>query len=86
MLIRTHLEKELEPLALIASRVCNTLMTKKNKEIFRALLTDFIFIYTTALGPSMAENRINYGAIFDLFDFLRPINNLSVKQGWVFLG
>ena len=23
---------------------------------------------------------------FVLFDYLRPINNISVKQGWVFLG
>ena len=24
--------------------------------------------------------------VFECFDSLRPINNLSVKQGWIFLG
>ena len=37
-------------------------------------------------GRDDVKNGFGFQMTCFLFDSLRPINNLSVKQGWVFLG
>ena len=42
--------------------------------------SEFVWLISTIF----CQNRAN--TLFCLFDSLRPINNLSVMEGWVFLG
>ena len=66
----------------IISRTVIILLINIKMSMIVGILT-FMSMKKKSRGQCLA---VKVGFLFVLFDALRPINNLSVKQGWVFLG
>ena len=58
----------------------------QNQHIWRKNLLDTIRLMSNSLNPDWAKCRARSLILFVWFDSLRPINNVSVIKGRVFLG
>ena len=63
-------------------RPCCFLLWLHNSYTFNSFLR-LLIDFANSLDPDQGRQNIS---LFVWFDSLRPINNLSVKKGWVFLG